>query len=56
MPRKAAGKPLALFPIRVDADVKAALLQFKSKGTINQGLRSVLLNESRKQPKKRERK
>lgn len=43
MPRIAAGKPLTLFPIRVDEDVKTALLGFKAKGTINQGLRVALL-------------
>jgi hypothetical protein len=44
MGRTAKGKPLTLFPIRVDEDVRAALLAFKKTGTINEGLRSVLLN------------
>jgi hypothetical protein len=41
MPRKAKGKVLSLFPVRIDEDVKAALIGFKSKG-INEGLREVL--------------
>jgi hypothetical protein len=44
MARPPAGKPLALFPIRVDEDVKAAILKLGAKyKTLNEGLRSVLI-------------
>lgn len=43
MARPPAGKPLTLFPIRVDEDVKAAILKLKDlHQTINEGLRKVL--------------
>jgi hypothetical protein len=45
MARKATGKPLTLFPIRVDEDVKAAILKLKELyDTINEGLRASLLH------------
>lgn len=44
MPRKATGKPLTLRPIRLDDDVWAECLRLgKLKGTINEGLRSLML-------------
>lgn len=46
MGRKPVGKPLVFFPVRVDEDVKAALLKLKiGHKTINEGLRAVLLDE-----------
>jgi len=36
-------KPLKLFAVRVDEDVEKALKAFKATGTINEGLRRVLL-------------
>lgn len=42
MGRKAKGKPLTLMPIRVDEDVRAAILKLKDQhDTINEGLRTV---------------
>lgn len=47
MSRTAVGKPTVLMPIRVDEDVRAALLGFKeSHASINAGLREVLLGGS----------
>lgn len=47
MARKAKGKPLTLRPVRLDDDVWAEILKLKAgHETINEGLRSVLLNES----------
>lgn len=47
MARKAKGKPLTLFPVRVDEDVKAAMLKLKDEHeTINEGLRASLLTNA----------
>lgn len=44
MARKAKGKSLTLMPIRVDEDVRAAILKLKAEHeTINEGLRIHLL-------------
>lgn len=44
MPRKASGMPLTLYPLRVDADVRAKIDEIKSLyETVNAGLREHLL-------------